>query len=239
MTNQTPNQKPPPTPARIAASRANGAKSHGPTTPEGHQKCAQAAAKANTKHGMLASAIVIDGESQAAFDELLADLSRNFNPKSRSENICIQKMAVAFWRQRRTWTIQQIDFNREMASQSVEGPPAYRASLAYDVLCEKNLLDKSHRYETTYDRQYDRALSTLERLQNLKRQRPQLPKVPPSVATSNWADPPEEQETKEEHEQPASEETSKVDHSDFAIRSQAPAPSQADAPKPRTPKEDQ
>ena len=206
MTNQTPDQEDQPTPARIAASRANGAKSQGPTTPEGHQKCAQAATAANTKHGMLASAIVIDGESQAAFDQLVADLSHSFNPKSRAENICIQKMAVAFWRQRRTWTIQQIDFNREMAAQAVEGPPAYRASLAYDVLCEKNLLDKSHRYETTYDRQYDRALSTLERLQIRNRTNPPLPKVPQSLTISNWAE-------------PESEETTKLDHSDFATRS--------------------
>ena len=170
------------------------------------------------KHGMLASTIVIDGESQAAFDQLLDELSHSFNPKSRAENICIQKIAVAFWRQRRTWTIQQIDFNRERASRSIEGPVPCRASLAYDVLCEKDLLDKSHRYETTYDRQYDRALSTLEHLQNRNRKNPLLAKAPQSIATSNWAAP--ESQDQPSQDQP-SEEVTKANHTIFAKRSQA------------------
>ena len=97
-------------------------------------------------------------------------------------------MAVAFWRQRRTWTIQQIDFNREMASQALEGPAPYRAAIAFDALCNKSLLDKSHRYETTYDRQYERALAKLQQLQAHRAKTVGLPDPPPSVATSNWAE---------------------------------------------------
>ncbi len=57
---------------QIEASRANGAKSRGPVTPEGRRNsCGNA-----LKHGLFADTIVLKGELEERFLELLADFER-------------------------------------------------------------------------------------------------------------------------------------------------------------------
>ena len=79
-------------------------------------------------------------------------------------------MAVATWRQLRTWSFQTLDMNREIARQNPDAPAPFRAGLAFRALCEdaSHTFALSHRYETTYERQYYRALKSF---QDLKAQR--------------------------------------------------------------------
>ena len=60
------------------ASRENGAKSHGATTPEGKL----ASSRNALKHGMLSDTIVLECESQDRFLELCADLFEEFQPET-------------------------------------------------------------------------------------------------------------------------------------------------------------
>jgi len=87
---------------QIAANRKNAAKSTGPTTESGKA----IAARNSLKHGLLAKEIVISAgegaESQEQFDALLANLHTQFSPQGALEEMLVEKIAVAYWRLRRT-----------------------------------------------------------------------------------------------------------------------------------------
>ena len=92
-----------PTDKQLAASRANGALSRGPKTPEGKAR----AARNSLRHGLLARAVVLEGESRGKFDTLVCQLSEALQPQSAIEHLFIGKMAAAHWRQIRTWAIEK------------------------------------------------------------------------------------------------------------------------------------
>ena len=155
-------------PRKLASVRANAQKSTGPKTPEGLAKCT-AAATAQITHGMLAKTIVIQGESEPRFLALLQAVTNAFHPITEPEHAAVLRMVVATWRQLRVWAFQSLDINREIARQDPrdsDAPPPFRAFLAFHTLCEQeaNTLALAHRYETTYERQYYRALKSLQEL---------------------------------------------------------------------------
>jgi len=122
------------TPKQIAASRANGALSRGPTTPEGKAK----AARNNNRHGLLAKAVVLEGESEALFNELVDKLNESFKPESQIDHLLVGKMAAAHWRQIRIWELERAG--------------------------EPNLND----FEMRLDRQFFRTLDRYVRLRTMK-----------------------------------------------------------------------
>ena len=82
---------------RIAASRANGAKSRGPKTPEGKAVSAANSARSTgpvtpegkarssqnaLRHGLLSQSIVLPTESAAAFEEILSGLRDELRPET-------------------------------------------------------------------------------------------------------------------------------------------------------------
>ena len=81
--------------SRSEQARINGAKSRGPTTPEG----IQAIVRANTKHGLYStSATVLDVESQAAFDAIRTATVRHFAPRNEFESHYVEEIADCSWR---------------------------------------------------------------------------------------------------------------------------------------------
>ena len=95
------------------ASRANGSKSRGPVTPEGKLASSQNA----ITHGMLATTIVLKGESTDRFLGLLAALLEEFQPQTPFEESLIENMAVARWRQMRIWGMEKAGMEHEMRRQ--------------------------------------------------------------------------------------------------------------------------
>ena len=171
------------------ASRENGKKSKGPTTPEGKQK----SSRNGLKHGMLAQTVVLESESHARFDALAESLLLEHSPITESERALVQTMAVARWRQMRTWSVQKTDFDIEISRQD-PGPAPVRAALAFRSLTdESRSLDVAHRYETTYERQFSRALRDLITLRSSRPRTNNLAGLPvaPSYATSTWDAEPE------------------------------------------------
>ncbi len=143
---------------QIEASRANGAKSRGPVTPEGKQN----SSRNSTRHGMLAESVVLEGESQERFLELLAEIDGELQPETPVEHALVQKMAVAQWRQFRLWTLEKTAIDHQVRKQAeTVGCNEHKAtctSLAFRTLAdESRSLDLFHRYDSLCDRQYLRA----------------------------------------------------------------------------------
>lgn len=82
------------TPDQIAASRANGANSGGPATPEG-----KAVSKLNAlKHGAHAAALLLPGEDEEELLSLRRMYIEEFLPRTASEKAMVENLLAARWR---------------------------------------------------------------------------------------------------------------------------------------------
>src|SRR3954469_6619930 len=87
-----------PSPAQSAASRANGARSHGPATPEGKARSAQN----GTRHGLRGSTFtVLPDEDPAAWAALLRGYLARLRPADATELACVERLAACDWREAR------------------------------------------------------------------------------------------------------------------------------------------
>jgi hypothetical protein len=88
----------PRTPAQIEAARRNGARSRGPTTPEG-----KARSSANAlRHGPSSAAhTLLEGEDKAAYEELLTNLIAELELGTELEGQLVRRLAAALWKQAR------------------------------------------------------------------------------------------------------------------------------------------
>ena len=87
------------TPAQIEASRRNGARSHGPKTPEG-----KAISSMNAlRHGMTAKALLLTNEDPEAYIQLANAYYEKFQPADDVERDLVDEMVIAKWRQRRAY----------------------------------------------------------------------------------------------------------------------------------------
>ena len=100
------------TPKQTEASRANGAKSKGPVTPQGKIN----SSRNSTRHGMFADTIVLEAEEKSQFLELLDDLFEEHQPRTRTETMLVETIAAARWRQERIWGMQKIAFDYDVSS---------------------------------------------------------------------------------------------------------------------------
>ena len=159
---------------QLAANRANAVLSKGPITPEGKAKSSKNA----TRHGILANAVVLEGESRERFAGILNSFNGEFQPKTPSERICVEKMAVSHWRQLRIWAVDSAAIAHEIDRQSptvLNKDAPTRAMLALRALSETRHLDLMSRYEHRFDRQHYRALDVLQRLQAARNARAKRP----------------------------------------------------------------
>ena len=183
---------------RIAASRANGAKSRGPVTdegkriaalntihstgpvtPEGKFRVSQNA----IRHGLLADSLVLDGESEARFCSLLAAFEAELQPESQIEHDQAEIMAVAQWRRMRLWSIEKAEYIEETrrrksalaqngaAVDDGETPITHLARTFRTLADESQVLHLLNRYETRFSREYTRALACATAQRTLREHR--------------------------------------------------------------------
>jgi len=143
---------------QIIANRINGAKSHGPVTPEGKL----ASSRNSLVHGLLSEAIIIEGESAERFNALHDSLIAEFQPETPTECGLVETMVVCRWRLMRIWILENSAVTHEIRKQAVanelENAPT-QASFAYRTLSgDARGLDIFSRYETRYVRQLSRAI---------------------------------------------------------------------------------
>ena len=141
---------------RISASRANGARSRGPVTHTGIQRPSQNA----VRHGLLSRCVVLEGESQEAFDALLVQMIERFQPVDGVELGMVEEMASSLWRMRRAWAIETRMLDNTTAAQP-EGDLLDRITAAFTDPSHVMAQALMHRYETRLHLMYRRAFHNL------------------------------------------------------------------------------
>ena len=155
------------------ASRANGAHSLGPVTPEGKA----ASSRNSLRHGLRAQSLVLANEEPHILESLLEEFTAEFQPETPSEEALIAEMAYAKWRQYRIWLAETGCINKQMAKtrQAVEDTyehfdESIRTAVAFESsLEESRALDLYNRAEARCNRQYHRALSTIQAIKKNKK----------------------------------------------------------------------
>ena len=168
---------------RILASRANGAQSRGPVTPQGKERSSLNA----LQHGLAARAVVVQGESADAFDATMDQFLLRFQPFDDVELSLVQEMAAAAWRLHRAWDIEGRLFDRGIGPipdpSSSEQLTAAFCNIA--VIPQFGLL---HRYETRLHMIFQRALHSLTALQKARMQDEPSPNSEHSPAPEPYVD---------------------------------------------------
>jgi hypothetical protein len=149
--------------------RQNGAQPAGTKTPEGIQKLSINP----LRHGMIGKALVLTNESHAQYDALEAEYIARFQPADGVEMDLIDDMVTARWRLRRIWTMQTAAFDLKMDQMEVEIAEKFtsideptRTIVAFSNMANnEKSVQLLLRYETTYNRMYNRAMKMLQDLQ--------------------------------------------------------------------------
>ena len=86
-----------PTDAQREASRLNGAKSHGPITPQGKEN----SSRNSLRHGLTAKSMLVNSENREVFDKHAEAYYDKFEPSHHVDCNFVDEMIVCHWRQRR------------------------------------------------------------------------------------------------------------------------------------------
>jgi hypothetical protein len=118
------------------------------------------------KHGFFSKALLLEGESRKEFNYLLNKLFNDLQPVGMLEGVLVDKLAAVLWRHRRLLIAEGQQFEKTKGSIFLSGiePEGMRMELLL-------------RHGPSLDRELDRILKQLERLQRIRLGQP----VPPSI----------------------------------------------------------
>ena len=158
---------------RIDSSRANGAKSHGPVTPEGRAR----SRAAGLTHGLTSDQLLLEGESEEQFNALREEYLAEYQPQTRSRFDLVDQLVAARWRHNRVLALQTALMDHQITRQEPEIREEYdvcdgetRAAIAYQHLCDDSRgLESLHRHEARLSAELRRTLKLLDaQLKNQK-----------------------------------------------------------------------
>ena len=158
-----------PSQSKTDTARANGAKSHGPVTPEGRAK----SSRNSLRHGLKAKAIILPGESAKDFERLRQSYIDQFQPSGGVQMDLVEAMAVARWRLRRLYAIETNLYDHELTrcaddidEEFVDEDDDHRLAWVFQKIADyQQSLALLIRYEGTLNRSFDRAFKQLLLLQ--------------------------------------------------------------------------
>ena len=146
------------TPAQQAASRANGALSRGPKTPEGKRS----SAVKPLYRDLLSKTTVLKKESRKGFQKLVRQHMLFFAPRNDVELVAVEEICSATWRLHRLRAIERKAIDLELDSQS--SPDDLECLLrACGAVAGQNL----QRHETRLQNIVTRSLARIEALRRL------------------------------------------------------------------------
>ena len=151
---------------RIDSSRANGAKSRGPVTPEGLAR----SRAAGLTHGLTASQLILEDESEERFNALRDDCLADYQPQTRTQFDLGDQLAATRWRLNRVIALQTALMDRQMARQQPEIRAMFHvcdgdtsAAIAYQHLIDDSrALESLHRHEVRLGAELRRTLRLLD-----------------------------------------------------------------------------
>ncbi|MBM3758248.1 MAG: hypothetical protein FJW38_30265 [Acidobacteria bacterium] len=151
--------------SKAEQARINGAKSTGPKTPEGLQRCRQA----SVKHGMWVAHIsTFPHENQIQYAAVLTALNDQFNPRNFAEAAMVGLLADAMWRAHRLSSLANSDIDRQMwliqNQSSVQHEPHELHLLAEQASKSVHQLEARARH---YTREINRIMDIIRKLQAL------------------------------------------------------------------------
>jgi len=150
--------------------RINGAKSHGPHTPEGRAK-----SSANSrKHGLAAKYALLPNEPAAEFQLLFDDYTAQFQPRTAVETELVEVMVIARCRLRRLLAIETHLFEVEISRRGKQIDREFaalsddpRLAWVFQKLADNGTsIAMLIRYEGSINRSYEKALKQLLLLQS-------------------------------------------------------------------------
>ena len=157
------------TPAQTLANQTNAQHSTGPATPAGKA----VSSRNHLNHGFRSATVLLPGDDPAEYAALLIELSDHFSPTDLSELRFVREMADAEWRLRHVRSHTESALARHILTLSGQHPalhPHDLQSLAVETLHQTGCSYATWlRYETKFERQYDRAYNAWGRYQATKR----------------------------------------------------------------------
>ncbi len=159
------------TQSRVLASRANGARSRGPVTPEGLARCRTA----NLRHGLCSPRVVLENESEEDFRALRETCLAAYRPETPIERALVEELAAARWRLERLYSFQDALIEAEMERSAPEVEKEFkncditiRLALAFRTLSDNGSLNGLSRHEAHLTRTRNRIEDALLRARNQK-----------------------------------------------------------------------
>ncbi|MBI4909097.1 MAG: hypothetical protein HY820_36085 [Acidobacteria bacterium] len=150
--------------AHSDAARRNGAQSHGPVTEEGRRRSSQNACK----HNFFASFATLPGEERAQFEALRDAYSEEYLPDTPTEHNYVHELADAQFRLQRVRS-HMVDLQSKVMRETQQSA----AGAFHHLAKEGPTLPLLLRYETKFQRQYDKAVQQLQNLQDRRAERRQ------------------------------------------------------------------
>jgi hypothetical protein len=190
---------------KSATSRANGAKSHSPKTPEGREN----SSGNSLKHGFTSKkTVLLACENPDRFQEMLSDYADTYQLGCPVEKDLVAEMVACRWRILRIrmmeTALMDSEMERVLPASETSSDPGYRMAFAFRRLVdESRALSLISRYESRLHRIHERSHCTLRELQQTRRERlaEQAPPAPiqpepppPASAGAEQAQPPSDDE---------------------------------------------
>ncbi len=187
-----------PSDLKSETSRINGAKSHGPKTPEGKET----SSLNSLKHGFTSrKTFILQTESHDEYRAFLAEHLTIHQPATPPEKELVEQMAIARWRIRRFVGAETVLIDYEMVRNREKvdkefGPTDSDVHLALAIRSladESRCLSLMSRYESRLQRVHDKAYAALRELQQSRATSAGIPlapdPAPPPSASPTTPDP--------------------------------------------------